>query len=259
MDSGVSKLEAMDTIRPFILHIPHSSMEIPFDLLPDFLVAEDNLDAELLRITDHYTDELFDLPGAHRLVFPVSRFVVDPERFRDDADEPMSARGMGALCTRTHDGRPLNTVPDREALLRRFYDPHHEALGRWAREAVEEHGLALIVDCHSFPSTPLPCDLSQARPRPDTNVGTDAIHTPPELAQGLKEALEAEGWSVGIDWPYSGTMVPTWAYGKDARVRSMLVDVRRGLYMDEAMGERLRGFDEAWRDLVKALASALSA
>ena len=185
--------------QPILLHIPHSRTEIPPDLLPAFLVEPAELDAELLRMTDRHTDELFHLPGADRLVFPVSRLVVDPERFPDDADEPMAERGMGAVYTRTHDGRPLKNVLDREALLRRFYDPHHEALGRWARKAVEEHGTALIVDCHSFPSEPLPCDLNQARPRPDMNVGTDPFHTPPELAQMLKEALEAgagrSGWT----------------------------------------------------------------
>jgi N-formylglutamate deformylase len=150
-------------------------------------------------MTDRYTDVLFHLPGADRLVFPVSQLVVDPERFHNDEEEPMSSRGMGAVYTKTHDGRPLKNVPNREALLRRFYDPHHEALGRWAREAVEEHGTALIVDCHSFPSEPLPCDMSQVRPRPDMNIGTDPYHTPPELAERLIDALEAEGWSVGVN------------------------------------------------------------
>jgi N-formylglutamate amidohydrolase len=243
--------------QPVLLHIPHASLEIPPDLLPTFLIAEDDLQRELIKMTDAYTDQLFHLPNADRLVFPISRLVVDPERFREDADEPMSSRGMGAVYTRTHDGRPLKNVPNREALLRRYYDPHHEALGRWAREAVEEHGSALIVDCHSFPSEPLACDMSQERPRPDMNIGTDPFHTPHELAPRLKEAMEAEGWTVGIDWPYAGTMVPTWAFGKDARVRSVMVEVRRGLYMDERTGERLPTFDAVKRCLSSALQESL--
>jgi N-formylglutamate deformylase len=48
-------------------------------------------------MTDAWTDEIvariaFD---ATRVIFPVSRLVVDPERFPDDADEPMAARGIG--------------------------------------------------------------------------------------------------------------------------------------------------------------------
>lgn len=242
---------------PILLHIPHASLEIPLDLHSDFLIGDAELQAELLRMTDRYTEVLFSLPGAERLVFPVSRLVVDPERFREDAEEPMSGRGMGAVYTRTHDGRLLKEVPDRDALLRRYYVPHHEALARWAHEAVEEHGTALIVDCHSFPSVPLPCDIDQKQPRPDMNVGTDPFHTPPQLALRLKRALEAEGWSVGMDWPYSGTMVPTWAYGKDARVKSVMVEVRRDRYMDEATGKRLVSFDNFANQLAETLASAL--
>lgn len=75
-------------------------------------------------MTDPYTDELFHVDGAERLVFPVSPLVNDPERFRDDEDESMAAEGMGTAYTRTHGGRPLKTVADQEALMRRYYDPH---------------------------------------------------------------------------------------------------------------------------------------
>ena len=46
-------------------------------------------------MTDHYTDELFHEPNddVRRLLFPVSRLLVDPERFADDELEPMTAVG----------------------------------------------------------------------------------------------------------------------------------------------------------------------
>ena len=57
---------------------------------------EERLQRELPRITDWYTDELFDAGAeASRLIFPVSRLVCDPEHFADDANEPMAAKGMG--------------------------------------------------------------------------------------------------------------------------------------------------------------------
>jgi hypothetical protein len=42
---------------------------------------------------DHATDRLFttDDPRVQPFVFPVSRLVVDPERFEHDADKPMAA------------------------------------------------------------------------------------------------------------------------------------------------------------------------
>jgi len=43
-------------------------------------------------------------------VFPVSRLVVDVERFPDDEDEPMAGRGMGAVYTRLSSGERLRDL-----------------------------------------------------------------------------------------------------------------------------------------------------
>jgi hypothetical protein len=54
-------------------------------------------------MTDAFTAELFPPSAleAQRFVFPVSRLVCDVERFPHDADEPMAARGMGAVYSAT--------------------------------------------------------------------------------------------------------------------------------------------------------------
>src|SRR5690606_1157793 len=76
-------------------------------------------------VTDRYTHELFSLPNdvAATIVFPVSRLVIDPERFADDASEPMSRKGMVVVYTTTSNGRPLRRSPlpgERTQLLARF-------------------------------------------------------------------------------------------------------------------------------------------
>jgi N-formylglutamate amidohydrolase len=92
-----------------VLHIPHSSRVIPAEVRASLLPDDSSLSAELLRMTDAWTDRLVDglRLAAKCLVFPVSRLVVDVERFQDDAQEPMSAKGMGAIYTHLSTGEPF--------------------------------------------------------------------------------------------------------------------------------------------------------
>jgi N-formylglutamate deformylase len=144
------------SIPPAVVHIPHASQIVPQEVLASYVISREALAAELLRMTDHYTDELFGLPLdlATSIVFPVSRLVVDPERFVDDAQEPMTAKGMGVVYTRTSDGQCLR--PDgfpalrRQELLETYYAPHHRRLGGAVAAALEKHGKCLLIDGHSF-------------------------------------------------------------------------------------------------------------
>mgnify|MGYP000125909232 CR=1 FL=1 len=118
-------------LSPLCLHLPHASSVVPEGLRGDFLVGAAELASEQLRLEDRYTDELFGAgwPAAQTWRAPVSRLVVDVERFRADDREPCAAVGMGAVYVRGTRGQALRR-PDperREVLLKTYYDPHHRA------------------------------------------------------------------------------------------------------------------------------------
>ena len=82
-----------------VIHVPHASTHIPKDIRGDILLDDRALEAELLHMTDRYTDEMAQAiadaparPAVEVVRAPVSRLVCDVERFRDDAAEPMSER-----------------------------------------------------------------------------------------------------------------------------------------------------------------------
>jgi N-formylglutamate amidohydrolase len=239
--------EDQELSAPAVLHIPHSSDQIPADCRGTFLVSDERLGHELLAMTDRYTDELFALPPVEALTlrFPVSRLVVDPERYGEDAREPMAARGMGVVYTRTSDGSVLRTQPsssERAALLERFYTPHHEALSAAVKSMLSQHGACLLVDCHSFPSEPLPCDLDQTPGRPAICLGTDRFHTPDWLRDSARSQFEAAGFDVTIDRPYAGVLVPAEHAGRVPSLYALMIEINRRLYMDEETGEKLDAF-----------------
>jgi N-formylglutamate deformylase len=106
-----------------VLHIPHSSRQVPVEEREAVCLDDATLNSELLRMTDAYTDELFPVTvvEAGRVIFPLSRLVCDVERFPSDDDEPMAARGMGVIYTGTSKGGVFRAQPEvshRQALLR---------------------------------------------------------------------------------------------------------------------------------------------
>ena len=246
-----------------MVHIPHASLVVPDDVAADLLLTPEQLEHELLVMTDSYTDELFALPSsvATTVAFPVSRVVVDPERFTDDARELMAGKGMGVVYTRTAGGQPLRPVPTaerRQHLLSRFYEPHHAALTAAVEAALSAHGTCLLIDGHSFPARPLPCELDQDPDRPDICIGTDPSHTPAWLRDTAVCAFEERGWRIAVDRPFAGALVPMRFYQKDLRVRAVMVEVRRDLYMDERSGARLLRFADV-RGRISSALRALAA
>jgi N-formylglutamate amidohydrolase len=234
-------------VSPIVLHIPHSSTVIPDSVHPTLLLGEAEVQHELLRMTDAYTDELFRCDGMASVQYPVSRIVVDPERFENDAEEVMSQVGMGVVYTRTSDGRPLRhlqTPSDRENLLEAYYRPHHAALTNAVAAAMRHHGRCLVIDCHSFPSHPLPYELDQRLDRPDICIGTDPFHTQAEFADEVIESFQLHGYTIGLNRPFAGALVPATFYRCNAKVAALMIEVNRALYMDEQTGAKSSRFDE---------------
>jgi N-formylglutamate deformylase len=240
-----------------VVHIPHASLVVPNDVSAGLLLTPAELQHELLVMTDRYTDELFALSSslATTVSFPVSRLVVDPERFTDDESEPMAQKGMGVVYERTAAGRPLRRRPsadERHRLLARFYEPHHSALTMAVERALAAHGTCLLLDGHSFPTLALPYEDDQDPDRPDICIGTDASHTPAWLRDIAVGAFEELGWRVAVDQPF-GALVPMRFYRQDLRVHAVMIEVRRGLYMDERSDERLTCFREVRERIAGAL------
>jgi N-formylglutamate amidohydrolase len=247
---------------PVVLHIPHSSKLIPAECTADFLISDDEIDLELLCMTDHYTDEIFsDIPGVP-IVFPLSRLVIDVERFEDDAREPMSKVGMGVIYERTHDCRALKrqiSPAERERLLRMFYRPHHVAFELAVEVALNSHGKVLIIDCHSYPSSALPYEIFDHSTRPEIGIGTDIFHTSHEIANRSLLAFAQRGFSVALNKPFPGAITPLKYYGTDPRVKSIMIEVRRDLYMNETSGTKLEDFLILRQRISEAVKEVISA
>ena len=231
-------------VKKLILHIPHSSVNMPFS---DGYVDDVNrINNELIKLTDWYTDELFYSESDSMIIAPFSRIFCDVERFENDEDEIMSKIGMGVLYESFDDGSILRKVSPilRSKIINDYYWKHHNILVEEVNKQIINEGSCLILDCHSYPSTPLIRDIDQTFSRPDFNIGIDKFHTPQKLIDASINYFEENGYSLGIDWPYKGTIVPIAHYKKNKMVNSIMLEVNRKLYLKEPSNEKSEEFNK---------------
>jgi N-formylglutamate deformylase len=233
--------------RKIILHVPHSSTTVP--LTDGYVINNEAMAKEMLKLTDWYTDDLFQSDEHEMIRADFSRIFCDPERFTDDSQEIMAQYGMGVLYEKNDDGELMRVVtPElRTRILRDYYDKHHEKLSNAVNNQLKFFGKALILDCHSYPSKPFKRDLDKNSNRPDFNIGTDSFHTPKHLIEASKDYFENAGYSVGIDWPYKGSIVPLEHYQKNKNVQTIMLEINRALYLKEPTHEKSEGYSEIKR------------
>ena len=230
-------------MQSLILHIPHAATNIP---LKEGYYSPDNLEHEILKLTDWHTDDLFESPSNISIKAPFSRIFCDVERFSEDDKEEMSKFGMGVLYSKYDNGEDLRLVtPElRDKVLSDYYWPHHQNLSKAVTSQLHAYKSCLIIDCHSFPDIPFYSSLDTRLARPDFNVGTDSFHTPYLLVEKAKQYFEGLEYSLGIDCPYSGSMVPAEFYKTNKNVKSIMLEVNRSLYLKEGSNIKSDNYKE---------------
>lgn len=222
---------------PIILHLPHNSTHLPEDF--DWGLDQGTLDLEIHRLVDHHTLELFEpLIGAGAIAIHNNfcRLYFDPERFSDREQETMNQVGMGVFYTHTTEGEPFrepDSDDDYEGKLARLYRPYHQKFTELVDDMLSKFGQALIIDCHSYPKSTLPFEQYPNLPRPEIDIGTwtqPDCHTSPELIEYTTRCFQTAGYSVALDSPFKGSILPTKFIG-DTRVQTMMLEVRRDVYL----------------------------
>jgi N-formylglutamate amidohydrolase len=121
-------------------------------------------------------------------------------------------------------------------------------------------GSSLIIDVHSFSSVPSAHEPDQDPIHPEICIGLDSFHSPLEEGEAAVRIYEKAKFTVKVNRPFSGTMLPVKIWAKTREVRSLVDEVRRDLYMNEKTGERLPEFEalfsRACNSIVEFVASA---
>lgn len=264
----------LEQTAPFVFCSPHSGR-----IYPKAFLAQSRLDPLSLRKSeDCFVDQLFagvaDM-GAPLLSARFPRafidanrepFELDPTLFTDalpDYANAQTARvvgGLGTIPRIVADGEeiyarriPLNQALDR---IDRLYKPFHAMLASLIENTRRRFGYAILIDCHSMPSTLL---TQPASSRPDFVIGDRyGSSCDPRLVRCLREAIGGIGYDSQANRPYAGGFI-TEHYGRPARgVHAIQIEINRGLYLNEIAIEATAGFDPLRADLMAMVAQIFS-
>jgi N-formylglutamate deformylase len=220
---------------PVILHLPHNSVNLPKPFTCN--LTPEKVASEVHTLVDHCTDILYRPileMGGRVFTNSYCRLFFDPERFSLPEKEIMNEVGMGIFYTHTTDGIRFREDDDShlyEEKLQKYYWPYHNALSMETQSLVDRFGRVLFIDGHSYPSKCFPFERFPTASRPEIDIGTDSFHTPDSLLQSAKNIF-SESFSVDIDQPFKGTLIPNGFYRENKNVSAMMLEVRRDVYLN---------------------------
>ena len=255
-DSELFRVVDNSAKTPVILHAPHGGRRIPAEHLGSYIITLAELEAEKDLMTDHYTDDLVtDIDGASAIINELSRFAVDVERFPNDTEE-MNEVGMGVLYTHGSQRQELRrlTEAEKEPLLD-YFDAYSARLTQLVDDTLAAHGRAVIVDVHSYPQVRLAYELHGDVYRGRLCIGSDPFHASDAFLATVAECFP-DLESIANE-PFAGAYVPLKHYRRDSRVSSVMLEIRRDVYMDETTLELHRPNFQSLRDSLQHLVCRL--
>ena len=232
----------------------------------------------LRRSEDSFVDELalgvvargYPLMRAHfpRCFVDVNRepYELDPRMFEGRLPSFANTRsmrvagGLGTVARVVGDAQEIYdqriSVDDALRRIENLYKPYHRALRRLFTRVHREFGAAMLIDCHSMPSSTGPKD---ERPRADVvlgdRYGTSCVAVVSEM---IETTLRQLGYAVSRNKPYAGGFI-TEHYGNPAAgLHAIQLEFNRALYMDERRFEHSANFGRLATDL-ETLADRLAA
>lgn len=215
-----------------LFHIPHASLKIP-KVYWDICQKEKNyIEQSNLFLNDYLTNKLIPI-HCHKLMFKYSRIFCDVEKFKDDSKEEMAKKGMGVIYTRDCDN--LIASPNKKyktKVIKSYYNKHHNKLDKTVTTLLNKYKKCIIIDLHSY-SDEMVSKLFNINNNPDICIGTDDYYTNNSLINFTIEHFKEYGYSVELNKPYQGTIIPNkYINKKEHKLQSIMLEVNKRIYLN---------------------------
>lgn len=257
-------------VSPLVLDSPHSGVDYPDDF--QYCVNF----ADLRRAEDTHVDGLFDFCssiGASMVAAQFPRSYIDANRSLEEIDPELLATpwprpyalsdkarlGKGLIWRMLDDGQNIYarklSVAEIEHRIRHCWIPYHVLVKETLRQAYEQHGFCMHINCHSMPSVSDRFSTDQpGLVHPDIVLGDrDGTSADPEITAHLRDSFLKHGYSCWINRPYKGVELIRAYSDPGLRRHSIQLEINRRLYMDETSLERHHGYHRLRADLQRII------
>lgn len=215
-----------------LFHIPHASLKIPNIYWNVCVKDKEYIKKSNIFLSDYMLEKLVP-ERSNKLIFKYSRMFCDVERFKDNSKEVMSKKGMGVIYT--NDCYNTTTIPTKKykkQIIKHYYDKYHNKLDKVVTNILNRYDKCTIIDFHSY-SDEMVKTLFNITDTPDICIGIDDLYTDKKLFDVTIKHFEKCGYSVRVNYPYSGTIVPNkYFYKKEKRLNSIMIEINKRVYLD---------------------------
>ncbi len=211
-----------------IIHIPHSSLEVPKYFKDNLLVDKEYFNKENIFISDYKVDNFVPKNYPNIIKFNYSRMFCDVEKYLDDSKEEMSKYGMGALYTKDSNGKEFvkRTKEEKDYIITNYYKKHHQSLDNMIEKLLSKNIKPIIIDLHSF-SDEFVSKVLKKENNPDICIGINKDNYDINLLIKTINHFSSYNYSIQINYPYSGSIISN----KYPEITSIMIEINKRIYL----------------------------
>jgi len=232
---------------PILVTVPHCSTFVPAELRRLMMLR----DAQINKMCDPFTDEIFDVPKAHVIKARISRLVTDLNRAPDDIESEAKLSKAGVVVSIDIDGNPIyKTPPSMDMIMDRvskYHDTFHDKVDELKPR------MKFLIDGHSLRSVGPSTRVDAGKKRADIILGNrDYTTCSRHMTNRIMKFFKERGFDVAINDPYKGAYLIGYHCSRKG-LPGIQIEVNEKLFMNEKTRKPYKKKIQELRKIMAAL------